>query len=95
MGVTKEFKSPADRAAYVAKFNKKAMDVVAKIDAVINAVEKAKTAVSAKTPTVYSKASVEKFEAQRMRAMKALGYLDISVAQAKTAAKQAAAKIKL
>jgi hypothetical protein len=94
MGVSKEFKSPADRAAYLAKYNKKAMDAVAKIDAVIIAVEKAKTAVSAKTPTIYSKESIDNFDAARKDVLKALGYLDVYLANAKSATKKVAAKLK-
>jgi hypothetical protein len=94
MGVSKEFNSPADRAAYLAKYNKKVMDVIAKIDQVIIAIEKSKSAMSVKTPTAYSKASVDALEIGKKEAIKNLGYLDVYVAEAKASAKKAAAKLK-
>jgi hypothetical protein len=67
---------------------------VTKIDAVIIAVEKAKTAVSAKTPTVHSQESIDNFDVARKDVLKSLGYVDGYLANAKAATKKVAVKLK-
>ena len=70
------------------------MDVVAKIDQVIIAFQKAKTAMSAKTPAGYSKSSTDALDAGKKIAIKNLGYLEVYLAEAKESTKKAAAKLK-